>query len=317
MCALFKRIWQVVVPERVRTFFWLGVHQVLMTNSERQRRHLSMSGVCQVCKGGEETILHVLRDCPAIHEIWSRIVPIRRRQEFFTQTLLEWVYSNLGEHGKVWDTPWATLFAMTAWWGWKWRCINVFNGSGKCRDRVQFVKDQAREVTAAHAKANVATRGSIPRIERLVHWVRPSPGWVKVNTNGASRGNPGLATAGGVLRDESGSWLRGFALNIGICMAPLAELWGVYYGLCMVWESKAERVELEVDSEIVAGFLKTRIEEVHPLSFLVRLCHGFLSMHWIVRIFHVYREANRLADGLANYAFSLLSGVRGEISTFP
>ena len=39
--------------------------------------------------------------------------------------------------------------------------------------------------------------------------------------------------------------------------------------------------------------------------FLVRLCHDFLSRDWIVRTGHVYREANRLADGLANYAFTL------------
>ncbi|CAA7048639.1 unnamed protein product [Microthlaspi erraticum] len=77
--AVFTRVWRVVVPERVRTFIWLGVHQVLMTNSERQRRHLSTSGVCQVCRGGDETILHVLRDCPAMEGIWRRIVPVRKR----------------------------------------------------------------------------------------------------------------------------------------------------------------------------------------------------------------------------------------------
>ena len=68
-------------------------------------------------------------------------------------------------------------------------------------------------------------------------------------------------------------------------------------------------MELEVDSAVVVGFLKTGIEETHPLSFLVRLCHGYLSKDWIVRIDHVYREANRLADGLANYAFTLPLGI--------
>jgi len=63
-----------------------------------------------------------------------------------------------------------------------------------------------------------------------------------------------------------------------------------------------------VDSEMVVVFLKTGISESHPLSFLVRLCYDFLSKDWIVRITHMYREANRLADGLANYAFSLALG---------
>ncbi|CAA7019270.1 unnamed protein product [Microthlaspi erraticum] len=206
------------------------------------------------------------------------------------------------------ETTWPTLFAMSLWWGWKWRCINVFNGQGKCRDRVQFVKDQAKEVTLAHMKNNRPAGYRLERVERQISWMRPISGWVKLNTDGTSRGNPGLASAGGVLRDDSGSWVRGFALNIGACTAPLAELWGVYYGLLIAWEGRAQRVELEVDSEMVVGFLQTGISESNPLSFLVRLCHGFISRDWIVRISHVYREANRLADELANYTFSLPLG---------
>ena len=66
-----------------------------------------------------------------------------------------------------------------------------------------------------------------------------------------------------------------------------------------------------MDSEIVVGFLKTGISDTHPLSFLARLCYGFILRDWIVRISHEYREANRLADGLANYAFSLPPGFHG------
>lgn len=97
-------------------------------------------------------------------------------------------------------------------------------------------------------------------------------------------------------------------MHIGRCTAPLAELWGVYYGLYIAWEQRVTRLELEVDSQVVVGLLQTGISDSHPLSFLVRLCHGFLSRDWIVRISHMYREANYLADGLANYAFSLPLG---------
>lgn len=106
-------------PERVRVFLWLGVSQVIMTNMERQRRHFSGSGMCQVCKGGDETILHILQDSPAMEGIWLRLVPPGNRHEFFAKTLLEWVYSNLGDNRDIAETTWETLFAMTIWWGWK------------------------------------------------------------------------------------------------------------------------------------------------------------------------------------------------------
>ncbi|XP_010484870.1 PREDICTED: uncharacterized protein LOC104763162 [Camelina sativa] len=54
--------------------------------------------------------------------------------------------------------------------------------------------------------------------------------------DGASRGNPGLAAVGGIVRDHDGNWCVGFSLNIGICSAPLARLCGCIMG-CM-WLGK-------------------------------------------------------------------------------
>ena len=88
----------------------------------------------------------------------------------------------------------------------------------------------------------------------------------------------------------------------------MAELWGVYYGLVVAWEKGIRRLEVETDSKVVVEFLTTGIGDTHPLFFPVRVCHGFLSRNWLVRIVHVYREANCLADGLANLAFSLPFG---------
>ena len=106
----------------------------------------------------------------------------------------------------------------------------MFRVVGKCRDRVKFIKDLAKEVIIAHSLMAAKTKAGT-RVERRISWTRPQEGWFKLNTDGASRGNLGLATAGGVLRNNDGEWCSGFALNIGICSAPLAELWGVYYGL--------------------------------------------------------------------------------------
>ncbi|CAA7016725.1 unnamed protein product [Microthlaspi erraticum] len=117
MQAVFKQIWHVLAPERVRIFLWLVGNEVIMTNMERQRRHLSNTGVCQVCRGGEESILHVLRDCPAMAGVWQRIVPAHKRSAFFTRHLLGWLYDNLGDGTETDGYIWSTLFAMGVWWG--------------------------------------------------------------------------------------------------------------------------------------------------------------------------------------------------------
>lgn len=190
----------------------------------------------------------------------------------------------------------------------------MFGHTGKCRDRVRFIKDLAIEVTMVHARSRDTPTMGI-RIEKHITWCPPTSGWFKMNTDGASRGNPGLAAAEAVLRDENGVWVCGFAFNIGVCSAPLAELWGVYYGLYMAWERGIPKLLLEVDSEIVVGFFTSGISDSHPLSFLVCLCYGFFSRDWLVRVTHVYREANCVADGLANHAFSLPLGFHSFFSS--
>lgn len=57
-----------------------------------------------------------------------------------------------------------------------------------------------------------------------IHWVPPD-GWaVKLNTDGAAKGNPGLAGPGGLIRSSAGSWLIGFQLHLVICSNMEDEL---------------------------------------------------------------------------------------------
>lgn len=165
----FTMVWKVIAPERVRAFLWLVANQAIMTNMERNRRHLCDTSLCVVCKGGEESILHVLRDCPAMMGIWLRLVPARRRTRFFSMTLWEWFYENLGNKSVVETVSWDTLFAITVWWGWKWRCGNVFGENRKCRDRVRFIKELARDVFLAHAHQEEGAK-AVVRVERNIGW---------------------------------------------------------------------------------------------------------------------------------------------------
>lgn len=56
-------------------------------------------------------------------------------------------------------------------------------------------------------------------VEKLIVQTRPMTDRVKINTDGASKGNPRLAGVGGLMRDDGGKWLGGFVANIGACSA--------------------------------------------------------------------------------------------------
>ncbi|PKI43695.1 hypothetical protein CRG98_035894 [Punica granatum] len=99
-----------------------------------------------------------------------------------------------------------------------------------------------------------ASKGPKPtRVWKWILWIKPPNGWVKLDTDGASRGNSSLASAGGVLCDVDGIWVSGFAHNVGFVSTVMVELWGVFIGLQHAWEFGHRRIILEVDSEGVLG----------------------------------------------------------------
>lgn len=81
----------------------------------------------------------------------------------------------------------------------------------------------------------------------LVLWHPLPMGWVKLNSNGASCGNPGKAGCGDVLisRTQDG---EGFSKRLGKCDAYEAELWGIIIGLEIARKDGFRQVLVESDS---------------------------------------------------------------------
>ena len=70
-------------------------------------------------------------------------------------------------------------------------------------------------------------------ISQVIWWQFPPDPFIKLNTDGSVLGNPGLAGAGGLLRNSSGDWLSGFSLHLGISSNNMAELAAVHQGLIL------------------------------------------------------------------------------------
>jgi ribonuclease HI len=93
--------------------------------------------------------------------------------------------------------------------------------------------------------------------------------------------------------------------NLGMCSAYVAELWGVFEGLRYARSLGFNRVELNVDSSIVNQVLR-KPGYGRPLGgSLVMRIRKLLELDWEVVIDHVYREANKCADMLANIGCTL------------
>ena len=64
-------LWSLNIPENIRFFLWLSLHESLPTNMFRVYRHLSLDVNCCRCCLFQEDILHLLRDFQKAKSIWS------------------------------------------------------------------------------------------------------------------------------------------------------------------------------------------------------------------------------------------------------
>jgi len=63
--------------------------------------------------------------------------------------------------------------------------------------------------------------GNAPRIKEIM-WQPPVFNWIKCNIDGASIGNPGSSSCGGIYRNNHAEFLGAFAYNLGITISLVA-----------------------------------------------------------------------------------------------
>ncbi|MBA0660059.1 hypothetical protein Goklo_012113, partial [Gossypium klotzschianum] len=59
------------------------------------KRDIGRDTSCGLCGYHSKDILHVIRDCLGVREIWSQVIPIKNHLSFFAGNLHEWLESNL------------------------------------------------------------------------------------------------------------------------------------------------------------------------------------------------------------------------------
>ncbi|KAL9457054.1 hypothetical protein AB3S75_006148 [Citrus x aurantiifolia] len=306
--SVWKLAWSWKGPQRVKVFIWQALHSRLKTNYELASRGIAMDAACDRCGFVREDTLHVLSDCPYSMEIWKRLLINGTYQSFFLDGLTDWLVSNLHTASSHGDTQgWSLTFGVGIWRLWFWRNKLMFNQEKWDSDRIML--DIYSRVAEIQRCFNSSLNARKRHVEKWICWSSPNWPWVKLNTDG-TRKDSGVAGVGGLLRDYRGVWQFGFCINLGACSVLTAEIWGLYHGLCMAWQRGFRRIWVEVDSKSVTQILEnptTPVNEHHSLILAIR---ELLSRDWIVRVNHIYREANIVADFLASFSLSFPLGLQ-------
>jgi len=135
------------------------------------------------------------------------------------------------------------------------------------------------------------------------------PSSYRANIDGGSRGNPGPASYGVVIRDPKGEIIARLKKYIGRMTNNVAEYYGLIAALDYAQSNNIRALRIESDSELLVkhmrGQYKVKSADLKPLFERAKKMSQALASF---RIDHIYREQNAEADALANEAMDEVSG---------
>ncbi|MDR0513725.1 MAG: 6-carboxytetrahydropterin synthase QueD [Coriobacteriaceae bacterium] len=124
-----------------------------------------------------------------------------------------------------------------------------------------------------------------------------------LNTDGGSRGNPGMAGLGFTLVSAAGETLAAGGWCLAQASNNVAEYSALVWGLQNALAAQVSSLEVLVDSELIArqmkGEYRVKSEDLKPLYMRAKALFARFSQ---VSISHVYRAHNEQADRYANEA---------------
>lgn len=225
-----------------------------------------------MCNGGEESVIHLMRDCVFASQVWVCVADNSLPQHFTLVETRSWIITNLRDDSQRRGVEWNILFGTTLLNLWQSRNELIFQG------RTPNVMVLGRRILcqASTCQQSVKTFSSlrIPNAScvshREVRWQGPGQDSVKMNCDGSVTNHGEVAGIGGVLRNSEGDFILGFSSNVGSGTITEVELQAILVGIKLVHSCGFEKVVFESDSLVAISLVNKGCLSQHPAYNTVR-----------------------------------------------
>jgi ribonuclease HI/exonuclease III len=342
--AFWKLVWDNLALPKVNFFFWTLVQNKLLTGDNLEKRKIAGPHRCELCRSNSETAQHLFLECNFAKEVW-RLSLLDLQIPAFPQSTVAALFAswnNIYPQGiptkSFWRKIWTAVPKFVCWQLWLARNDQIFNGHTRSPLQVAVKAKALLLETAQHQYFNEDPLLR-PEERRWLSPLEPSPrkllltpqtvnpewriresedsftNWWKskklttIFFDGASKGNPGNAGAGGVIYSSDGILRDCFCWGLGQKTNNQAEILGLLRA-CLIAREKGDK-DLQVfgDSELLIKKLNTEdlfnnasLNKI--LGRLKRLLHEFTSY----KFYHILRNLNGEADQMANKGCTLTKG---------
>jgi ribonuclease HI len=313
-------IWSVDIPPAKSLLVWRLMLDKLPTDENLRQRGCQIPSVCNLCHRYEETSSHLFFSCDFAVHLWSWLAGC-------LDTTL-----NLVTKDNIWtlcESGWSPQCKVTL----NAAIINLINIIWFARNQIRYNNNlitatmaigliqagtflsgnNTRKVSSNSVKDllflkkfDINLHPPRPPLVKEIIWHPPLPSWLKCNIDGASHGNPGASSCGGVFRDMHANFVFAFAEPLGHANSYYAELCGAMRAIEIAYNNDWSHLWLESDSSLVVGAFGRHVNNI-PWSLRTRWKNMKTMLRKVTCIVtHICREGNQVADALANHGLSLL-----------
>nr|XP_027102332.1 uncharacterized protein LOC113723448 [Coffea arabica] len=258
----------------------------------------SKYGCCQ--PSAVEMVDHVFAGIDVASRVWhffGDTVGVSSRGLSFRVCMAAWWYGKRGNRYP--EFVHHVLSLQICWHLWKGRNARKYDGTHIQEDRLcRLVFTDLLELFALFFPSCRAPRSSF----KPVRWVRPLPGDFKLNTDGCSKGNPGISGSGGILRDGGGRFCLAFSCHFGKPTSLQAEARAFLVGVEMCVQGGFDLFKVELDSLVLVNILLGKVG--CPWSIYKEGQQLLDLKERFPQVSHCFHQANQVADVLSNVGCS-------------
>ncbi|KAH9724860.1 putative reverse transcriptase/RNA-dependent DNA polymerase [Citrus sinensis] len=280
---IWKSLWKLEVPGKVRNFLWRAATNVLPTADNLVRRRVDIMPTCSLCHACNETVTHALLECGFAKSCWmSSAVGFLGHYSSF----LDWLESIFSTYSR----ENCQLAAMICWRIWIHR-----------NDRKQLFLADVNAVNGNHG---------------AVCWEKPCFGWLKCNVDAAIFKAQGKFGVGCVIRNSGGEFVTARCeCFLGIFYSREAEALGIRESLSWVKRLQLPSVIIEMDNRQIFQALTENFSSPNGFGLIIEECRSLGMSLGEVQFSFMRRSTNFVAHSVGR-ARGSMSGP-GEWSHIP
>ncbi|KAF6174009.1 hypothetical protein GIB67_039960 [Kingdonia uniflora] len=298
---------------------WRLCHGKIPTDDKIKTKGVAHASRCCLCKNSSESLLHLIWECPFSVHLWNLMAEL-----FLLRNLNRKLLSFLRAGKKI--SPYLKgLWTGAAWGGsyliWKacnnclYKDLNVSLANEK-RKWINQIQDST-VLSTSLMHINQTDLGILHCLGVVVHsckhpllkscfWELPRIREIKINTDGAAKGNPGKGGIGCIFCDCNSKVMGTLSKGLGLVTNFMAEceaiILGVEHAASLCWliawkESDSTTIVEAFKTNNIPWILEATSENARRNMRYIRF-----SANW--------REANFSADALSKKGALLQDGVR-------